>query len=75
MFSLKDFFNTYPMVPTFSLSGIVGYPFTQEKKLKNCKYLKKSSKKSDDNDGGKLDIMKTQATVLQYYRMNGRNNR
>ena len=32
-------------------------------------------KKSDDDDGGELNIMKTQATVLQYYRMNGRNER
>ena len=35
----------------------------------------KIRKKSDDNDGGKLDIMKSQATELKHYRMNSRNER
>ena len=36
---------------------------------------RKLKEKSDDDDaGGKLDVMKTQATVLQYYCMNSRND-
>ena len=56
----------------------------QEKKLKNW-YIQEYTtgttfepnirKKGDNDDGGKLDIMKAQATVLQYYHMNSQNDR
>ena len=36
---------------------------------------KENSKKKYDDDGWKLDVMKTQATAIQYYRMNSQNDR
>ena len=57
---------------------------SQEKKLKNW-YIQEYTtgttfepniiKKSDNDNGGKLDITKTQATVLQYHRINSLNDR